>query len=77
MVTYVTDGISNPMAQAKAAVGDRNVMVMARTRRNGSTRQRVWTDFHRAETRSSENCDQRQAEKLVFDENFFVEQVLL
>jgi dihydrofolate reductase len=28
LVTYVTDGISSAMAQARAAAGDRNVMVM-------------------------------------------------
>src|SRR4029077_15407463 len=27
LVTYVTDGIANAMAQAKAAAGDRNVLV--------------------------------------------------
>ena len=43
LVTYVTDGIVSAMAQAKAAAGDRNVLVHGATQRNGRSRPVCWT----------------------------------
>ncbi len=40
LVAYVQDGIVGAMAQAKAAAGDRNVLVTARTPRSGRSRGR-------------------------------------
>jgi len=42
LVTYVNDGIESAMAQAKAAAGDRNVVVLGHPRRSGRLRQACW-----------------------------------
>ena len=45
LVTYVADGIERAMARAKAAAGDRYVLVQGAYRRTGRSRPECWTSW--------------------------------
>jgi dihydrofolate reductase len=51
-VTYVTGGIASAMAQAKAAAGDRDVMVHGAYTAERALKAGSWTKFRRAAPRS-------------------------